>query len=112
MGTGDNALSIFSAMWPLLGALLGMAVAWGATRSTVADLRREVADLRAINASVVGIDKRLAVVEEQVHQLGMRHGELRDELEHVHDANKAAVSDVRREMSDLRRDVREPTRPG
>lgn len=64
-----------SALWPgALGSLLAFAVTWGAMRATLRDLRREVTELRAINATVTGIDKRLALIEADVKRLDEGHG--------------------------------------
>ena len=59
-----------TALWPgALGAGLAFAVTWGAMRTTLAELRREVTELKAINATVTGIDKRLSLLEADVRRI-------------------------------------------
>ncbi len=59
-----------TALWPgVVGTGLAFAVTWGAMRTTLSELRREVTELKKINETVTGIDKRLALLEADVRRL-------------------------------------------
>jgi ABC-type iron transport system FetAB ATPase subunit len=58
-----------SVLWPIAGTAAGFLITWGSMRATLAELRREIVELKTINATVTGIDKRLSLLEADVHRL-------------------------------------------
>lgn len=52
-----------------VGSALAFAVTWGAMRATLGELRREVTELKTVNATITGLDKRQALMEADVKRL-------------------------------------------
>lgn len=93
--------------WGPIAGVIAFAVNYGFMRATIGAFRREVDELHEAAKPIVSIDKRLVVVETELRALLERVvPDLREEIEHVHDAAKAALAEVRTEIS------RDHTRPG
>lgn len=100
----------FKGFLPIITALIAVGVQWGASRAALNAFRKEIDELRRVVDSITGIDKRVALLEQTVKRLDEQLvPKLEREVEHVHDAAKAATASVRGEIaqlgSELRREI-------
>jgi outer membrane murein-binding lipoprotein Lpp len=64
-----NVWAVIGPIMAILGAVVGVAVGWGAMRVIIADLKVEVGKLSALSSAVVGLELRTAHMAEDIATL-------------------------------------------